>query len=61
MMNLAPVIFAVLSAVFFGLYILDRVRSGTRPNPARKARGRIAVIFALVALALFVMHLLQGF
>jgi len=59
-MSLAPVIFSVLALVFLGLMIRDRIRGGPKPTPARRAWRRIFIIFALVALGLFLLETLQG-
>lgn len=59
-MNLAPVIFSVLALVFLGLFIRDRIRGGPEPTPARRAWRRISIIFALVALGLVVLKILQA-
>ena len=48
-------LFAVLTVLFGGLAYRDHLRRPDGPNPARKARQRVAVIFALVAVGLLVL------
>ena len=50
-------LFALLAVVFGGLAYRDH-RKGGGPNPAFKARRRVAVIFAIVSLGLLVLQLL---
>ncbi len=48
-------LFAALAVVFGALAWRDHRRHGPGPNPARKARLRVAVIFAVVAVGLLVL------
>ncbi len=48
-------LFALLAVVFGGLAYRD-YRKGGGPNPAFKARRRVAVIFAIVSVGLFVLQ-----
>ena len=48
-------LFAGLAILFGGLAYRDHLRQPAGPNPARKARARVAVIFALVAVVLLIM------
>jgi hypothetical protein len=49
-------LFALLALVFGGLAYRDYGKGNGGPNPAFKARRRIAVIFALVSVGLFVLQ-----
>jgi hypothetical protein len=49
-----PVLFAALALLFAGLAARDHVQ-GRRATPARRTFIRLAVIFAVVALGLFLL------
>ena len=50
-----PVLFAVLACVFAGLSLRDYRRRGDQPSAGRRTWTRIAVIFAIVSLVLFIL------
>ena len=52
-------LFALLAVVFGGLAYRD-YRKGGGPNPAFKARRRVAVIFAIVSVGLLMVQLLAA-
>lgn len=52
----AEYIIAAFAVVFYVLAIRDWRRNPGPATPARKARLRIAIIFTIVSIALFVMH-----
>ena len=51
-----PVLFAVLACVFAGLSLRDYRLRADQPSPGRRTWTRMAVIFAIVSLALFILH-----
>lgn len=55
MPNLTSLIFAVLSLVFAFLSLRDYLRGGRKLSISARVRLRIALIFAVVAIALTVM------
>ena len=46
-------LFIVLSLLFFGLSLRDYLRSGGKKTPARRAWLRIAIIFAIVGVFIY--------
>lgn len=50
-----PVLFAALALLFAGLVARDYIRNQGRRAPARRTWVRLAAIFAVVALALFLL------
>ena len=51
--TLIPAFFALLAAIFAGLWLLGAVRLRRATTPGQRAHLRIAVIFAAVSLWLF--------
>ena len=49
-------LFALLALVFGGLAYRDYGKGGGGANPSFKARRRVAVIFAIVSVGLFVLQ-----
>lgn len=52
-----PLLFALFSVFFAGLYIKDRLRLLGQHNPARKAWLRLAIIFALMSLGMGLLYI----
>ena len=51
-----PVLFAILACVFAGLSLRDYRLRRDQPSPGRRTWSRMAVIFAIVSLVLFILH-----
>ena len=48
------ILFMILSVLFFGLSLRDYLRAKGEKTPARKAWLRVAIIFAIVGIFLYV-------
>jgi len=53
------ILFMVLALLFFGLSFSDYLRSAGKKTPARRAWLRVAVVFAIVGVLLYLANTLK--